>query len=50
MDDTYLHFSNSINLYQCMSNKYDTVININPQGKEKQKTATKKTKKQKQKQ
>ena len=35
MDDIYLHFSNSINLYKCMSNKYETVINLNPQGKKK---------------
>ena len=33
MDDIYLHFSNSINLYKCMSNKYETVINLNSQGK-----------------
>ena len=41
MDDIYLHFSNSINLYKCMSNKYETVINLNPQGKKKQKNKTK---------
>ena len=41
MDDIYLHFSNSINLYKCMSNKYETVINLNPQGKKNKKTKRK---------